>query len=43
MWKWVNVGKWQDFLNGKKQIILYANTIDMIRHIEIVNNYQKED
>jgi len=33
---WINAGKWQDFLDGKRKIIIYANTIDMIWHIGII-------
>lgn len=34
--KWVNVGRWQDFLNGEREIIIYANTIDMVWRVGII-------
>ena len=39
--EWINVGKWQDFVNGKRSIFTYANTNDMILRIGIIIN-QKE-
>ena len=36
--KWINVGKLTDFQNGKRQLILYSNTCDMIWHIGIIVN-----
>lgn len=36
--KWIDVGKLIDFLTGKKQIIIYANTMDLIWHIGVIQN-----
>jgi len=36
--EWINVGKWDDFLAGKKQIIVYANTVEMMWRIGVITN-----
>lgn len=34
--EWINIGKFQDFVEGKKSIIIYANTVDMVWRIGII-------
>jgi len=34
---WINVGKFDDFLTGKKQLIIYANTSQMVWHMGVIN------
>jgi hypothetical protein len=36
--KWINVGKFSDFVEGKRQIIIYINTSDLIWHIGVIIN-----
>jgi len=35
--QWINAGKLIDFQTGKKELIIYANTIDLIWHIGIIS------
>ena len=37
-WLWINVGKFADFVVGKREIIIYANTEDMVWHIGVIIN-----
>ena len=36
--EWINVGKFSDFVEGKRQVILYANTGDMVWHLGVIIN-----
>ncbi len=35
---WINVGKLDDFLAGKKELILYINTVNLIWYIGVIVN-----
>ena len=34
--EWINAGKLTDFLTGKRQLLIYANTNDLIWHIRVI-------
>ena len=35
---WISVGKLIDFQAGKRRLIIYANTIDLVWHIGVIIN-----
>lgn len=36
--EWINVGKLQDFIVGKRILIIYANTNDCMWHVGVICN-----
>ena len=35
--KWINIGQLSNFQSGKKQLIIYANTIDMVWYVGVID------
>lgn len=35
---WINVGKLDDFLAGKKELVLYINTVNLIWFVGVIVN-----
>ena len=33
---WIDIGKFDDYISGKKRLIIYANTIDCIWRIGVI-------